>query len=66
MDFFCELDDEAIPFKKALFTNNHILNEKSIDIKKEIKFEYCKEEKIIKITENRKVFINNNLHYIYI
>ena len=24
--FFCEIDDNKIPFKKALFTNNHILN----------------------------------------
>ena len=43
--FFCEINDEDIPFKKALFTNNHVLNEESLDINKEIKFEYCKEKK---------------------
>jgi len=61
--FFCEINDEAIPFKIALFTNNHVLNEESIDINKEIKIEYCKEEKILKITENRKVFTNKDLDY---
>ena len=25
--FFCEINDKDIPFKKVLFTNNHILNE---------------------------------------
>ena len=25
--FFCEINDDNIPFKKALFTNNHVLNE---------------------------------------
>ena len=24
--FFCEINDNEIPFEKALFTNNHILN----------------------------------------
>ena len=61
--FFCEINDDNIPFKKALFTNNHVLNEKSININKEIKFEYCKEEKIIDITEYRKVFTSKELDY---
>ena len=26
--FFCKINDNNIPFKKALFTNNHILNKK--------------------------------------
>ena len=37
--FFCEINDDNIPFKKALFTNNHILDKDSIKINKEIKFE---------------------------
>ena len=61
--FFCEINDDDIPFKKALLTNNHVLNEKSIDINKEIKFEYCKEEKKISITKNRKVFTKKELDY---
>ena len=28
--FFCEINDDNIPFKKALFTNNHVLNESYI------------------------------------
>jgi len=64
--FFCEINDDTIPFKKALFTNNHVLNEKSIDINKEIKLEYCKEEKKISITKNRKVFTKKEFDYICI
>ena len=40
--FFCKLNDNTIPFKYALFTNNHVLDESSIDIGKTIKFEYLK------------------------
>ena len=61
--FFCEINDDDIPFKKALFTNNHILNEKSININKQIKFEYCKEEKIINISKVRKVLTKKELDY---
>ena len=61
--FFCEIDDDAIPFKKALFTNNHVLNKQSIEKNKEIGFEYCKEEQKISITENRKAFTNEKLDY---
>ena len=61
--FFCEINDDDIPFKKALFTNNHILNEKSVNINKEIKFEHFKEKKILRITDNRKVFTNKDLDY---
>jgi len=61
--FFCEINDDAIPFKKALFTNNHVLNEECIEKNKEIEFEYCKEKKKIKITENRKAFTKKELDY---
>ena len=36
--FFCELDN--FPIKYALFTNNHVLNESSIELGKKIYFEY--------------------------
>ena len=61
--FFCEINDDEIPFKKALFTKYHILNKENIGINKEIKFEYCKEEKSIIITENRIVFTKRDLDY---
>ena len=61
--FFCEINDDKIPFKKALFTNYHVLNKESIGINKEIKFEYCKEEKSIIITKNRRVFTKIELDY---
>ena len=61
--FFLEINDYNIPFKKALFTNNHVLNKNSIEINKEIIFEYCKRLKRIKITENRKTFTNKKLEY---
>ena len=37
--FFCEINDINILFKKALFTNNHILDENSIKVNKKIKKE---------------------------
>ena len=61
--FFCEINDDNIPFKKALFTNNHILDEKSIEINKEIEFEYLKQKNIITITKNRKTFTSKKFDY---
>ena len=61
--FFCEIKDENIPFKKALFTNNHVLNEKNIEIGKIIIFEHLKTIKKIEITEKRRVFTNTELDY---
>ena len=61
--FFCKINDKNIPFNKALFTNNHVLNEDRIKINKKIEFEYCEKTKIIKITQNRKVFTNIDLDY---
>jgi len=59
--FFCKLND--MPFKYALFTNNHILNESSIQKGKKINFEYYNEKKRIEITEERRVFTNEELDY---
>ena len=52
--FFCEINDESIPFKKALFTSSLILNNKNIDINKEIIFEYCEKEKKFKLQKIEK------------
>ena len=38
--FFCELNNDKMPFKYALFTNHHVLDESSIDIGKTINLEY--------------------------
>ena len=61
--FFCEINDDIIPFKKALFTNNHVLNEINIDINKDIEFDYLKEPRKIKITKNRRTFTNKTYDY---
>ena len=71
--FFCEIDN--FPFKYALLTNNHILNESYLEIGKKINFEFLELKKSIfnksyntikkeiKITEKRKVFTNKELDY---
>ena len=61
--FFCEINDDNIPFKKALFTNNHVLNEINIENNKDIEFDYLKEPRKIKITQNRKKFTNKIYDY---
>jgi len=61
--FFCEINDDNIPFKKALFTNNHILDKNSIKINKEIKFECMGKKNTIRISENRKIFTSIELDY---
>ena len=70
--FFCEIDIN-FPFKYALFTNNHILDESNIEIGNIIHFDciefqkslfnssYIKKE--IKIKDERKVFTNKELDY---
>ena len=67
--FFCKIDNFSI--KHALFTNNHVLNDSSIELGKKIYFE-CLEEtsngykmskKQIEITEERRVFTNKELDY---
>ena len=61
--FFCEINEDDIPFKKALFTNHHILDETKIKTNKEIKIEYLNEIKKIQINKNRRKFTNKNLDY---
>jgi hypothetical protein len=50
------MNDNDIPFEKAFFTNNHILNDTDISINKVIDFVYLNHIKKIKITENRRKF----------
>jgi len=61
--FFCQLDENDIPFKKALFTNNHVLNEQNIKINKKIRLEYLNEPKIIEITKDRRKFTSELFDY---
>ena len=61
--FFCKLNHSYIPFKKALFTNNHILNEKSIQTGKKIKLKYQQKVITLDITEKRNAFTDEKLDY---
>ena len=61
--FFCEINDDNIPFKKALFTNNHILDDNSIQVNKVIELDYLNKPKNIKITGKRRAFNNEELDY---
>jgi hypothetical protein len=59
--FFLEINDANLPFKRGLLTANHVF-----DINKEIKFLCRGENKIIKITKNRRVFTDKKLDYTFI
>ena len=61
--FFLEINMNDILFKKCLLTNSHVLNGNDIKLNKEIKLVYKNEIKKIKITENRKVYTNEELDY---
>ena len=61
--FFCLINDIDIPFKKALFTTNHILNKNAIEIGKSIVIEYLNNNKEFEITSNRRCFTNETLDY---
>ena len=61
--FFCKLNYSYIPFKTVLFTNNHILNERSIQTGKKIKIKYQQKDIIIEISEKRNAFTNEKLDY---
>ena len=64
--FFCEINDDNIHPKKALFTNNHILNEKDIENNKEIELEILKSIKKIIITGDRRKCTSKELDYTFI
>ena len=61
--FFCEIHDRNIPFNKALFTNNHVLNENKIKINEQVEFEYLGKNIKIKMTKDRKTFTDKKLDY---
>ena len=61
--FFCKLNISYIPFKTVLFTNNHVLNEKSIQTGKKIKIKYQDKDFTIEISEKRNTFTNEKLDY---
>ena len=61
--FFCNLKSSYIPFQKALFTNNHILNRDSISLGKKIKLIYQQKSVIIEMTKKRNAFSNEKLDY---
>lgn len=61
--FFCEINDNDIRFKKALFTNNHILGIENLQINRDIVIEYLENIKVIKITENRKRYTSTKYDY---
>ena len=54
--FFCLINHPDIPFTKAFFTTNHILNKNSLKNGKTINIEYLSETKTIEITPRRKCF----------
>ena len=60
--FFLELNIKDIPVNKCLLTCNHIFM-KDFCVDKIIEVEYKNKIKIIKFTENRKVFTNRYLDY---
>ena len=61
--FFCEINDDNIPFKKALFTNNHVLNKMNIENNKYIEFDYLNEPRKIELNKDRKKFTNKEYDY---
>ena len=61
--FFCKLNNSYIPFQKALFTNNHILDEENIKTGKKIKLNYQQKDITIEITEKRNVYTDKTLDY---
>ena len=61
--FFCKIHNKNIPFNKALFTNNHVLNENRINNNQQIKYEYCGKINTIDISKDRIAITNKELDY---
>ena len=58
--FFLKINDSEIPFKNCLITNNHVIDEKDIEKKKEIKL-FCKYKEIpLILSDKRKIYTNKN------
>ena len=60
--FFCkiELNNRKIP---VLITNYHIINDKFLDSKQEIRLYFSNECKVIKLNKDRKVYSSSNKEY---
>ena len=63
--FFCRINIDDIPFKLALFSNNHMLDRNSIKPGKEIVIEHknISTYKILEITKDRRTFTDEELDY---
>ena len=61
--FFLKINDNEIPFHNCLITNNHIINEKDIKMKKDIKLFGKNLEKLLTLSDERKIFTNKDLDY---
>ena len=61
--FFLQVNIQDFPFNKCLLTNNHVLNIEETSIGNEITLKIKNNEKIIKITKDRRVFTDYDLDY---
>ena len=61
--FFLKINDDEIPFHNCLITNNHVINEKDIKMKKDIKLFGKNLEKSLTLSDERKIFTNKDLDY---
>ena len=61
--FFLKINDDAIPFHKCLITNNHIIDENDIKMKKEIKIFIKNIEKSFVLSDERRIFTDIDLDY---
>ena len=61
--FFCEINHDNIPIKKALFTNNHVLDKTRIKDNDKIEIEYLQKKEYIKMTKDRKKITNKKFDY---
>ena len=61
--FFCSINYPDIPFTKAFFTANHILNKNSLENRRSIIIEHLNDTKTIENIPKRKCFINERIDY---
>ena len=61
--FFFKINDNEIPFHNCVITNNHVINEKDIKMKKDIKIFGKNIEKLLTLSNERRIFTNEDLDY---
>ena len=61
--FFLKINDDEIPFHNCLITNNHIIDENDIKMKKEFKLLGKNIDKLFILSDERKIFTNKDLDY---